>query len=449
MFLPPRFVAVDDKLDHLTAIRDAFQSQGADCLCLHFDPEHELAASAFLGVRALFIDLHLTAGTTTSDNRQHFGVIAALLESVISATGGPFVLVLWTEHPTLKDELREYLDQSIAAEAVYARPVAVAAIDKTTYIDLGSGKAKAGAPSLRDALNAAVDGNPQLTALFRWEREVVTAAGSTLASLMNLVPEAERKSPTYSGSLDKVLSRLAVAALGGGNAGQNPRAAINAALAPILSDRIINQDAAVGSDVAWQAAITKTGDDALGAYDDLPAGRLNSMLHVSKPSAELIFPRDWGAVVEFPFAWTDAQVEAMFGVKTEHLRIREFRVKTDPDAWPGCKVRLVRVGAICDYAQSKNGPITYLLGVEMPTDAISNSSRKSAPGAEWRSPVLAVGENETPRELVVNCRYPVVVPAGSTEDWVVAYRLRETLLMDLINHSAEYNARPGYIKMSK
>lgn len=447
MFLPSRFVAIDDRADHLDAIGKAFHAEGGNCYCVRFDPAEELDAAIFGGVRALFVDLHLTSGITTSDNRTHFGIIAGMLQDIISPNGGPFILVLWTEHPQTRDELRQYLDESISPDTPHARPITVLAIDKTTYIDVATGEPRAGAPSLQTALKEAVDENPQLAALLRWEMEVVSAAASTLCSILDLVPADQRTTAAYSTSLDTTMSRLAAAATGTENASQNPRTAINAALTPMLSDRILNQDDVVGSDAAWKGALTKIDAQNLGSYDEVQAGLLNGMLHIARPSAETIPPSDWGAVVDFPYALTDDVMSQFFGLSLEDLRRKVFGVKNEGgvDSWTKCSFRLVRIGAACDYAQSQSGPVTFLLGVEGSLDAMSKNKRKGS-DAEWRSPVLSLPPENASRELRVNCRFPLVVPLSALAGWVAVYRLRETLLMDLINHTAKHNARPGYIK---
>ena len=449
MFLPSRFVALDDREDHLSAIYRAFLADGGDCHCVRYDPETELNSAVFSGVRVLFIDLHLTAGITTSDNRAHYSIIAGILQDVISPTGGPFILVLWTEHPQTRDELRQYLDQHVDPNLPHARPITVLAIDKPTYIELGTGQPRAGAPSLQDALKAAVLENPQLAALLRWETEVVAAAAATLSSILELVPDGQRTTVGYSASLDTIMSRLAVAALGSANAQLNPRSAINSALAPILSDRILNQDDVVGSDDAWRTALTQINNPNLGYPEDSRAGLINGMLHVARPPSETILSTDWGAVAQFPYEVSDQQMQTLFGVSFEDVKRKIFRVKHEgPDRWPDCTLRLVRIGAVCDYAQNKPGPITFLLAVEMPPDAISNSSRKLSPDSEWRSPLLSAAEEKTV-ELVVNYRFPVVVTAAVAVQWQAAYRVREILLMDMITKAAEYSARPGYIKAEK
>src|SRR5262249_14378943 len=108
-----------------------------------------------------------------------------------------------------------------------------------------------------------------------------------------------------------------------------------------------------------------------------------------------------------------------------------------------CAFRLVRVGAACDYAQGRSGPVPYLLGVEMPIDV--PRTEESLRKAEWRSPCLVV--DGTPFRLAVNCRYLITVPKAQVQTWTVVYRLREQLLMDLIHYAGGYVTRPGLVEM--
>ena len=47
MFLPPRYVVVDDNPRHLSAILRAFQELGAPCLGLTYKPEVDLDSNHF------------------------------------------------------------------------------------------------------------------------------------------------------------------------------------------------------------------------------------------------------------------------------------------------------------------------------------------------------------------------------------------------------------------
>ena len=228
MFLPPRFVVIDDNPEHLDAIMEVFQALGTSCLGVVFDPERGLENQRFDGVRGLFLDLHLIDSTVTTDETRHFATIAGILETSINPAGGPFVLVVWTEHAQYVQGLREYLDESLDNDAnPHARPIAVMGLPKDRFIDIVTGQTlEHRAEELRDVVEGTLKEKPQLAALLAWEAGVVAAAGTTLSAVIELVPEKQRGSTTFASGLDEVLSRLAGAAVGEPHVGDDRRAAI-------------------------------------------------------------------------------------------------------------------------------------------------------------------------------------------------------------------------------
>ena len=443
MFTPPRFVVVDDKPDHLTAVLDVFRKLGAPCLGIAYVPEQEFDKQNFEGVRALFLDLHLTDLAATTDKRRHFAIIAGLLEDNISPTGGPFILVVWTEHEDEVEGLRAYLDEAgaIDPEKSHARPLAIVGLPKGGFINVNTGEPLAGkADALRAQVEAAVSKKPQLAALLSWEADVQAAAGATLATLMELVPDDKRNSASFAEGLDEILSRLAREAVDGPHVATDPRAAITSALAPILADRIVNQQASEAAPKVWNKALTWRGREGLGPAT---AGKVNRMLHVAVPPSETIRRTDWGAVVEFPAAWwRDDELPKRFGVTPGQLLEDEY--KLNPEDWERYRPRLVRIGAACDYAQNRSGPLTYLFGLEIPV-TVKRSGKP--PASVWSSPTLVVKQDDGPFVLAVNARYPLNVVPADAEAWQPVYRLREQLLMHLISHAGSYLARPGIVRL--
>ena len=446
MFTPPRFVVVDDKPEHLTAILDVFQKLGTPCLGVTYDPEHELEARSFEGVRALFLDLHLIDLAATTDESRHFAVIAGILEDNISPVGGPFVLVVWTEHEDSMGHLTAYLDESLDCTKPHARPLAVASLPKSRFINVDTGKPLENkADELRDAVEAAVSEKAQLAALIAWEADVQAAAGATLSALMDLVPEEQRITASFEDGLDEVLSRLAREAVGLPHVAADPRAAIASALAPILADRIVNQEVSVQALELWREAITWEGREPL---DPCRAGMVNRMLHLAIPPSETIRPADWGAVVEFPEGWWNNDgLRSRFGVTLGQLLGQEFKIgRADRDR---CRPKLIRVGAACDHAHDRSGPLPYLLGLEIPSGVErqpDNTGVVRLPASEWSSPTFSVEPDEDPFVLAVNSRYSLSAIREDAEGWQPVYRLREQLLMHLISHASSYLARPGIVR---
>ena len=295
MFTPPRFIVVDDNRDHLKAILDVFQELGTPCLGVTYDAEQGLDKANFEGVRALFLDLHLTDSGATTDNRPHFAIITQLLEDNISPAGGPFVLVVWTGYEHEVKGLMDYLDEAgVDSEKPHARPLAVVGLPKDRFINVNTGELLADrADALRTAVQDAVREKPQLAALLHWEADVQAAAGATLAAMVELVPDERRNSRSFADGLDEVLSRLAGATVGEAHVKNDPRAAVNSALAPILADRIVNQQASEAASTLWSKALTWKGGERLGPG---APGTVNRMLHVAVPPLETIRPTDWGAV---------------------------------------------------------------------------------------------------------------------------------------------------------
>ncbi len=442
IFPPPRFVVVDDRRDHLRALERAFGELGAPCLALHYDEENDLGSGAkesLRGVRVLCVDLHLIESLATSDSNRHFAVIARLLEANISSTGGPFILVVWTEHENEAGNLGEYLEGAFAsAGKVHARPLKVLPLAKRKFINVDDGKTlEGGADDLRRALLDAVEGVPQLAALLEWETEVQTATGATLSALAECVPpERQESMKDVAGGLGTVLAALASAAAGGENARQDPRSAVRAALVPLLADRVAHRRQPEGPSKSWNSAldwnnVTQLESDA--------KARINRMIHLDEVT-DSAGAHAWGAVVELPEDWRQSdELQRRFAVCEANLAKREFKLKSETLPTP----RLVRIGAVCDHAMNRQGPLTYLLGVE----ASTNQTRDKPPASVWTSPPFLRDSSQDPFKLRVNARFTVTAAPEDVACWKPVYRLREQLLMQLVSHAANHLSRPGILQL--
>lgn len=445
MFAAPRFIAVDDKKEHLDAILSSFQRIGAPCMGVLFDPANEIEISHFRGVRCIFMDLHLTSGAVKTDHNADYALIQMILEDSIAPNGGPFVLVMWTQFPDLKEGLIAYLEKNLDPEKPYVRPLAVLSISKVDFLaDLTAGQVK-DPLKLVEAIKKAVSNNRQLAALLEWETDVLTAAGATLSSLLNLIPASKRTSADFSDGLDIILSLLAKETVGPSHVDTNPRSAISTALAPILSDRILNQDVSDDVKEVWTKAVSRHTDKTLELSSASEAGEINRMLHLAVPGAEILLPTDWGAVVEWPVPWTDENLAERTGFDRKSLLCQEFKLRSKEIS--SCRPVLVRVGAACDYAQNRRGPITYLFGLDIPEGAARHEGQKPSE-AVWMSPVFVMPGAAEPSRLHVHIRFPQIYLPPATDGWKVVCRVREQLLMHLISTASTHVARPGIVRMS-
>lgn len=431
MFSPGRYIVVDDQIDELRILVEALHDIGAPCIGVRYTGK-PLNRSAFSGARVLFSDLNLLAG---GNEKQQFGAIESMLRVNIDPTvSGPYILVLWTSLQTQIEGLRAYLQERLDPEK---RPLSVLGLDKSLYI--ANGKLEK-PQELADAITDRISASPQIRALIAWEGEVLAAAGTTLAEIAELVPPNERDVAGFSDKLDGVLSRLAVAAAGAPNVATDKRAAINAALAPVLADRITNTRRNPKHADVWDAAITRHGD--LPELDDAQVGRMNRVLHVSMPEAENIRAKDWGAVLQLPpEALTEEETLRQFGLRYNELMSQVFCIeKRDRAQTP---LVAVRIGAICDHAQQKAGPVPYVLGAVVPTTV---KRKEMVQKAEFESPIVVLDAAQGPVRLYLNARFQLSM-VTPPETWRPICRLREQLLMMVAAHVGEYVTRPGVIKL--
>ncbi len=446
MFTAPRFIAIDDNPDHLTAIVKALQAIGTPCFGINYDGSTPVDASHFLRVRCLFTDLHLISGIASTNEHMHYALIAQILESSINRNGGPFILIVWTDFADRCGELTAYLESHLVGDHVHARPLAILGLPKGTFIN-PSDNTVVDPKKLEDAVRSVVSSIPQLAVLIEWEENVLAAAGATLATLLNLVPESKRTNALYAAELDTILSRLACEAVGRHNVTNDPKGAITQALVPILADRILNQDASVAPDL-WKSAITRHGNTPAAPASPVESGQINRMLHLALPDVEHFAPGDWGAVTEWPYDWSRKEVVPFLGLTGDQMLGSEFKIDdTDRDR---CKPRLIRIGAACDYTQNRSGPITYLFGMEIPEDAKRKTDKDGhafkLADAVWQSPLLATPDASSPFRLHVHFRFPINLLPAAVAAWTTVYRLREQLLMHLITMASTYSSRPGIVR---
>ncbi|MHA4735341.1 hypothetical protein [Ensifer adhaerens] len=433
MFTPARYVVVDDDESELRQLADCLQKIGAPCLPLKYDEAEGIEAGHLRGVRLLFLDLHLTTGAQTSDVAQASAVIVAMLEEGVSATAGPYVIILWTKH----QEQREAFDAYVMANLDAAkRPLAILSLDKNNY--LGGGNA---GQKLTDDVGKIIETDPRLRALLDWEREVLKAAGTTLSEVGGLVAAEDRTAAKFSARLDEVLSLLAFEAVGETNAKADPYGAVNAALMPILADRIANQRIDATSNAIWQGAVTKIGEVPSPSLTD--AARLNSMLHLAASTTEELKPGNWGAVTLLPDAEReDGPMMARFNLSAKPMLSAIFCLENKPDR-KSSRLCVLRVGASCDYAQNRKGPIPFMLGAIVPAEAPRADDR--LPKAEIVTPPLIVDSFDGPVRLIFNAHLTFTMVPNDFKDWEPLCRLREQLLMQITTHGAQHSTRPAII----
>lgn len=444
MLLPSRIVAIDDKEEHLVGIKKAFTDLGCDCRTILYNDETIGEEPPLVGLRILFLDLNLQAVSSTgSDDNSRFSTIANLLIQLVNPNLGPYGLILWADEPKI-DELMAFLKVRLKGPEIRHLPVFATALTKGEFIT--SNGEVLNPEVIKEAILTAVAKSPQLNALFAWEADGVAAMDATLRSVIDLVSQESKSLDEYNLELGKILYQLAVAGSGKERAKSNPRESINQVLVPVLADRISKHDPEASSSKIWT--------DAIVAVDDKPEDTLqtaiNTALHVAAPvnSSDIIEKNSELGTAIVPKGDVEEAFMKIIGMKNKDALTNIVGI-TKREKQGQCRLSLIRIGALCDGAQTKDAMQTYILSVDSTIDGnFAYKQEKSGSGIDrWYSPRIQLPSNEGQSQIRAYLRYPINLPSSFLTDWEPVYRLRESLVVELTEKYARLVSRLGIVSV--
>lgn len=443
MFSPARFVAIDDNPTHLQAIKFALQSLGTTCLDVLYKPEEPIDPFLLRGARIVFMDFHLSGLSFSSDPKMDNSTIASIIKTSISGGNQPYILVIWTQYPDKAAQLDQFLRQRLSDNPALI-PLSVLCINKESFLNIDSGAIKDVA-ILQTEILSKISANPSMAALLDWEYTVHQSASRVSSRIGELLPLSSFSDGSTDTELNIVMSRFAVAN-GVTSAISDPRSSFAYAVAPLLADEVLHAN---GSSEAkaqvWKQGTSKVAEILPNLSQD-DAARFNRMAHISPTSSETFNPSDWGAVVSINTE-KDRWFTQYLGLAREDVW-RCLGLHGTPEAADGQLV-MVRAGAQCDFAQQKSGPITYIVGglVSPPV-----KKWKNTPAASVKRSVTFVhdeeGGSQRLYQLHVDTRLVASFTAKYSKRWAPLFRLRESLMSQILSLQAAHASRPGILEFS-
>ena len=479
MTIPPKFVVIDDKKEHLEPIIEAFKEMGTSCNGIKYDIENEthLNPRYYRGVRFLFSDLHLN--TASLDGKLHYGVIISILEKIINKENGPYILVLWTSYPDECTELKNYIEEYINSnnsggiEKTHWRPIHITSLAKEKYgINDNSKISSDKINLLQDDIQSILKSIPQLNLLFQWESDIITSAAKTINEIISLNIEIKEETHPINQSkppldnrdifykkniskLDTIFSHIAKETVGESHVSSDPKKSFNLSVLPILFDNILNAKDDK-NETFWNEAITRHTEKTKIIHNK-DIGKFNRILHLSLSENELIRETDWGAVIELSETYSKELCKNLFQIETiNDLFEKEFNICSTKIDLGSINIKpiLVRVGAACDYAQNKELLIPYIIGYKISSNGFSSSMKEKLNKLDkeqslWLSP-LFYQENGNGELFYILLKLPLKIMLkkgffeNKSENITISYRIREQLLTHLIHNIANYSSRVGF-----
>ncbi|UXR92841.1 hypothetical protein [Agrobacterium tumefaciens] len=135
---------------------------------------------------------------------------------------------------------------------------------------------------------------------------------------------------------------------------------------------------------------------------------MNRMLRLAVSPNEPVSRFDWGAIIPLENdQLSDAAMNARFGVAADHPRDRVFKLR--PERRTEEQLFVVRAGAACDQAQNQSGPIPLLLGLLVPSTALSQNKR--SPAVRVCDEKFELDGYQEPVSLLIHARFSTTTVA--------------------------------------
>jgi hypothetical protein len=274
MFGPIRAVAIDDQPSHLLAITTGLSASGIPCMGYWYDRDgHALRPvpdpDGLPFLRLVFMDLNLEHLGANPEPANLCGTVMEVLKQVISKSGGPYLLIFWTQIVGKVDAVRTLLYERLEGIPV---PIGVVELPKGPFMVKESmepdfqtalkefySELHNHIAELKDAVTAAVALDPQLSALSSWESRASDAAARAVNEIYACANNDVVDRTKAPESIQKVLAKIALAASGKKRAIESPARALDAGMVDVLAD----QFGVSVQNAAYQDIIQKAIGDAV------------------------------------------------------------------------------------------------------------------------------------------------------------------------------------------
>lgn len=446
----PQFVrvaAIDNEQEHLDKIYSGLVSAGYWVMPFLYDLGTIVPTppKPFNGVRIVFTDIHLLEGGMNNMAQQALAIMSSLKKIVCD---GPYAVIFWTNHPD--DAKAVFADIMARAESNgLVPPVGYGCIDKNLVLALDDNPERL--PELIGQVSDAISACGALLLSISWEERVSQASIRSTHRLFELT-----KQPDNEGSLarwHKLLAYLSTEAVGDAQARLSPVAAMDAALLPILEDRL---------DVSAEY-VTQLNDFLAQEFGNRPEeiskSSLNTHYLVSNlQNGAAASPSGRGVVSLIDRASWDQNYPELWGANCAEVLSAEFLLpvpKPDSkeflDSLVPCVVTLT---AECDDVQGKVYSYRYLLGVFVPFSKankaryFTSTKSKYANLSIFEVGVLSLDLDGELKDycLLVSCNRFFAKPTRDLLHVEPKLRLRRATLEELSHHYTTHARRPGVMR---
>ena len=433
-----RVLVLDDDAEDALAIVKAFSRVGIPVAYFDGTPGSLPTKSQRLsGVRLAILDMNLDV---PGPNENIVSTLVQTLSGIMRPDNGPFGVLVWTDHPDLRDLATRYIFE----RTELPRPVFVDMLRKANFLvgHRTGGRKQFAMRRLSRAIHEKATERSPLRCFEAWESLSFQAA----TRVTNQMAEhRESKATTLADwaqewrqEANRLLLSASKAQAGEWHNDENCIPSLFLAMNPLHADRMEGLVDDLPDPLPDQAAVIM---GAGGSAQLERRARMNTMLHLGADRT-----RGWRSGNLYVF--TSRSVPRAFPRLGEVMRPL---VEKDPtkEVLRSCRLCGVEITPACDYAQKKAGFAKLLMGVMISTENDKNAKFKARAGFLKRIGPLFF---DRPRLLdrgtyymILNSQFVATARISVLNGLRATARVRPQLLADIQVWAAFQGARQGVL----
>ncbi len=389
------------------------------------------------GVRLAILDMNL--GVTGTDNTVA-STLVQTFSKIISPDNGPYGILIWTNHPELKEAVARYIHE----HATLPKPVFIVMLKKADFKRVGSNGGEPGFSigKLSTELLKVLAENSPLECMQVWEGACFSAATNVtnaIAELSDLKPDPVQWREAWRQEALRLLLVIGRARAEEHLTAENCIPSIFLALNPLHADRMDVAVEELSEDLSGHVnqIMTATGQSAPERK-----GKINSMLHLGSDRLEIFSPGNlfvFGKQNKPPFmpSMKDALQDCVEGNPAQQLEYRQAIMEH-------ARLCGLEITPVCDYAQNKMGLSRLLVGFAVPWDhhkkiKLKAQFLKTMGPFYFSEKMLKAGAYV----LFLNSRYVAAAKPSLVRKLRAVARVRPQLLADVQSWASYQAARQG------
>lgn len=459
-------LVIDDKYDDGMLICTILVKNLTPCYFFQFD-EKTLAdrmaenPTKLNNIRVIFQDLALVSAG--EPGRNDYEAAVATIESVVSETNGPWLLVTWSTWAGIEsgfgtnkaEEMFNHLKENLKPTQA---PYAFVSLDtKPKFTSHGNHsevkKFELIEPSEVSALTSHIfeksNSFPATKSLISWEIEVFRAISETISEITSFIKPGD----FFDSDLGNILYEMALAEIGKNVAPENMKKGIKEVLSSILRDKI-------GATIDGLDNFNTVDADRQARLENWKA-KTNRIIHFEEVAIGSPLPP--GCVIDIsqnrqllPIGDLTAGEFGKFLRCNfmQFLRAENLQKETVTSA---CSLIALDITPPCDHAQNKSPWNKYIVGIKIPKahanfcNHINGNQRSGKLLGEYliKLPEM-INRNDEHYHFIFNSRLTFSLSSSFVNENLTPHilgRLREQMLSDINSWLIRQTTRPGIVEI--